>query len=50
MCMPMSVDTHGCQKYCILLELESQEVVSHLMWTVKTKFKSSSRAVCSLNC
>lgn len=50
MCMSMSVDTHGCQKYCIPLELESQEVVNHLMWTLKTKFKSSSRAVCSLNC
>lgn len=50
MCMSMSVDTHGCQKYCIPLELESQEVVNHLMWTLKTKFKSSSRSVCSLNC
>lgn len=50
MCMPMSVDTHGCQKYCIPLELESHEVVNHLMWTLKTKFKSSSRAVYSLNC
>lgn len=40
LCGHGSADSHGDQRYWISLELELQEVVSHLMWVPGIKLNS----------
>ena len=45
-----SVLTEDRRDIQVLLELGLQEVVSHLMWVLRTKFGSYERTASALNC